>query len=685
MSASSSAGGGWRQPILSLFTPEAAAAFRLTIVSDPDQLLAEQTILEEIERRGFDLIPFDDAIAFRYAYESQYIRHWDHDRPTAMVVLLRTELDDPDTLPYDLLSSARRNDRVFRFSVAEIFPALAPSVLAQVDRRHFDAVAEAVSAEGVTGLGERATKDFLLRHVFGWTPELIKTPADLIGRLLRRHYRNQRLPETLDERLVDRLRELGRFPGWPLERIVPDRQAFFAFLQERWPLFVQRRVEHEGRLREARPQYDLEFSGPADLPFDDEDVRVYLDNLFIEGLLAPTNAIPKSAVVGTWLESGVAGDDREEDGRLRFERLSESIATSIPQESANYREWIEFAQRWAEWSALRAELDVDDAVFEEAEALWARVDERFGIWMQSHFASLNNLAYLPSPAMAHHAVRFIAHGWQPGRDGRRVALIVLDGLAWGQWIPLRQSLASSGLKLTIEETGIFAWVPTITPVSRQAIFAGEAPFYFGKSIRTTSKDEAHWRRFWDARGIRGAAVQFVAPKSQEPETAFMERLLMAAENPVCVALGAVIPTIDAMAHGTVTGIRGLHAHVTHWANDGHFLKVVDALVDRDFTVYVTSDHGNVECTGVGKPNIGVLADERGERVHVFEDEGIRKTVHEQYPGSVIWPPIGLPDGYLPLLTTGRNAFASKDKRTISHGGISIDEVVVPFITIEGAV
>src|SRR5690625_3719354 len=114
MSASSSAGGGWRQPILSLFTPEAAAAFRLTIVSDPDQLLTEQTILEEIERRGFDLIPFDDAIAFRYAYESQYLRHWDHDRPTAMVVLLRTELDDPDTLPYDLLSSARRNDRVFR-------------------------------------------------------------------------------------------------------------------------------------------------------------------------------------------------------------------------------------------------------------------------------------------------------------------------------------------------------------------------------------------------------------------------------------------------------------------------------------------------------------------------------------------------------------------------------------------
>src|SRR5690606_14851845 len=166
---------GWREPILSHFTPEAASALRLTIVSDPDHVLAEQTILEEIERRGFDLIPFDDAIAFRYAYESKYRRHWDHGRPTALVVLLRTGPDDPDTLPYDLLRSARRHGRIYRFSLAEIFPTLAPSVLAQVERRHFDAIAEAVAIENPTSLGERATKDFLLRHVFDWTPELIKT------------------------------------------------------------------------------------------------------------------------------------------------------------------------------------------------------------------------------------------------------------------------------------------------------------------------------------------------------------------------------------------------------------------------------------------------------------------------------------------------------------------------------
>jgi len=54
----------WRDQILREFTPQVA---RLTIVADPDGLLLEEGILEGIRQRGFDLMPFDDHIAFRYA------------------------------------------------------------------------------------------------------------------------------------------------------------------------------------------------------------------------------------------------------------------------------------------------------------------------------------------------------------------------------------------------------------------------------------------------------------------------------------------------------------------------------------------------------------------------------------------------------------------------------------------
>ncbi len=63
---------GWREPILAQFTPEIAAVARLTVVADPDLLLAEQGIVDGIRQRGFEIVPFEDHIAFRYAYEQRF-------------------------------------------------------------------------------------------------------------------------------------------------------------------------------------------------------------------------------------------------------------------------------------------------------------------------------------------------------------------------------------------------------------------------------------------------------------------------------------------------------------------------------------------------------------------------------------------------------------------------------------
>jgi len=59
----------WRDQVLKAFTPQVS---RLTLAADPDGLLLEEGVLTGVRERGFDLIPFDDHIAFRYAYESKY-------------------------------------------------------------------------------------------------------------------------------------------------------------------------------------------------------------------------------------------------------------------------------------------------------------------------------------------------------------------------------------------------------------------------------------------------------------------------------------------------------------------------------------------------------------------------------------------------------------------------------------
>jgi len=62
---------------------------RLTLVADPDGLLTEEGILAGLKERGFDLIPFEDPVEFRYAYESRYRAQWDRKATTDLVVVLR--------------------------------------------------------------------------------------------------------------------------------------------------------------------------------------------------------------------------------------------------------------------------------------------------------------------------------------------------------------------------------------------------------------------------------------------------------------------------------------------------------------------------------------------------------------------------------------------------------------------
>jgi hypothetical protein len=148
-------------------------------------------------------------------------------------------------------------------------------------------------------LGENATRDFLLRHVFRLDPAQMQNEAELLRALLRRHYSGKAIPKLLDERLIHLLRATNLWREWPLDQTVPSRSSFLAFLQERWPIFLRRRlVQPAGGLPEDEEPYDLQFSGPVDLPFDHDDVRVYVDNLFTDGLLVPSSEIFDALVGG---------------------------------------------------------------------------------------------------------------------------------------------------------------------------------------------------------------------------------------------------------------------------------------------------------------------------------------------------------------------------------------------------
>ncbi|MGO8746117.1 MAG: BREX-3 system phosphatase PglZ [Thermoguttaceae bacterium] len=660
----------WRDQILREFTPNVA---RLTLVADPDGLLLEEGMLEGIRQRGFELIPFDDAIAFRYAYESKFRSRWDQGEQADLVVVLRCELNDLGSLPYDLLQAGRK----LSFNLGDIFPNLSYPVVTALDRGDLDALYEAQNRHAPGQLGDNATKEFLLRHVFEIAPELIKEPSDLLRALLRRHYRGQRIPAVLDARFIQLLRQSPAFDDWPLEALASDREAFLGFLHERWPIFLDGLLAGgESSSHKGPPACGLSIAGPADLPFGHPDIRVYMDNLFLEGLLRPVPHEHAATLAKSWVNIGIRTNPAEDQSR-RLARLMDGLSKSIPAGEAKHTDWFHFARGWAEMVVLSNEQDAlsCEGTVQSVKCLQVRVDVAFAAWLSKRYAGLVNLPPAP-PVMLHHVPRFLARQMDDCRA--KIALILMDGLSLDQWLVVREVLSAQQPRYVFREYSVFAWIPSVTAVSRQAAFAGKPPIFFPNSIQTNDREQALWRQFWADHGLLPNEVLYARGLGDGS----IENISEAISHPKVRIAGLIIDKIDKIMHGMELGNAGMHSQVRQWTKLPYFRTMIDLLLTRGFRIYLTSDHGNVEATGCGRPAEGAIADLRGERVRIYPDEILRSKVKQMFPTALEWEPVGLPEGYLPLIASGRQAFVGKGDCIVSHGGISVEEIIVPFVEIE---
>lgn len=658
---------GWRERILNEFTPRVS---RLTLVADPDALLLEEGVLAGIHAQGFDLIAFEDPAAFRYAYESKYRERWDQGETTDLVVVLRAPRHDLESLPFDLLQAGRK----LVFSLVDLFPNLSGPVVDALDRSHLEVLWQAQAKHVRERLGENVTKDFILHHVFGIAPETITEAAGLLRALLRLHYRDVQLPALLNEHVIHLLRQRSEFAEWPLEAIVSNRKAFFDFLQERWPIFLERYApEPDDTARLSPAGYGLTFPGPAELPLDDHDVRAYVDNLFLEGYLHPVAHPRCDLLAKSWVRVGLQLTP-DTDRLRRLQGLLTLAEKTIPAPEAQHADWLRFALVWADLWAMRyaTDCEIEPTSISSLEGLRARVDEAFSAWMGLRYGGLHNQPATP-PVMVHHVGRHLARRLAADQHVR-VALLVMDGLALDLWAAIREELVAQSPGIVVEGAAVFAWVPTLTPVFRQAIFAGRPPLFFADSLTKTDKEPERWRQFWAEQGLQSGQVGYMKGVAVESLTA-VEDLISDARLRV---VGLVVDIADRIMHGMQLGAAGMHNQIRQWVREGHFLGLLRLLAGKGYTVFVTSDHGNVEATGVGRPNEGAIAEERGERVRIYPTDLLRRQVNAQYPEVIVWPTLGLPDGVFPLLARNREAFAPTGTGIVAHGGASLDEVIVPF-------
>ena len=226
----------------------------------------------------------------------------------------------------------------------------------------------------------------------------------------------------------------------------------------------------------------------------------------------------------------------------------------------SHREWQQAAQRWAELVVLRWEWDeaLDPADRTAWTALQAKVEDAFGHWMMNRYGSLHNLPYHQQPVMVHQIPRFLAVE-RTRKKLAKIALLVLDGLAFDQWLLLKKDLEACDKAWRFQESTAFAWVPTLTSVTRQSIFAGEPPLYFpglpGNDLEGEGPLAAVLGRPGCSAGQRGTG--------HEPGSVNDPNLGAGPGNPRLVVLGIVWNKVDDIMHGMQMQTAGMHNQVDY--------------------------------------------------------------------------------------------------------------------------
>ena len=657
----------WQQKIIKPLDVRLARNF---IADDPDCLLAEESLQQALLENGFQLYFFEGSIELRHFLSVQISSD-----SARCVISVNSDFYDINALPYDLLSNAQR----LSVSLGDCFPDLAYTVLKSLQSEELNALDSALQEYTPGQMNESASCDFVLRHVFKLSPEVIQTPSDLLRSLLRLHYRDVELPSVLRSRLISLLIRRKQFFQWPLCDIVSSKQHFFAFLQRHWPAYVDEVIDSQRRrTRETTSVYqsDSEAEEKVVLPFGHDDVRIYIDNLFVEGYLTPIELPMQDRLIGHWSLAGVLQEPLKELKR-RAEGLLKLCDQTLPEEGERHQQWQQYAYRWAELSAHyhsnKTYMQSIPSITEAYLALQLKVDSRFSDWMLAKYTGLHNYPPMP-PVMLHHIPRTMARELE-NDTGAKAALILVDGLAIDQWVTLNSHLKIDG---AMNESAVFAWVPTVTSVSRQALFSAKAPYQFAKTIATTNNEPKAWQQFWVDNNLDKNQVYYKKSLGTNDVDALIDEF----SDRRLRVVGLVINTVDDMMHGMQLGAAGMHNQVKLWAEGCYLQRVITALLDSGFSVHLTSDHGNVEAIGSGKITEGAVAKSRGERSRVYQTEALRESIFFDSSDAVAWPRTGLPNNYWPMVMKGRKAFVAKDEQIVGHGGIAIEEVIVPYITVK---
>lgn len=362
---------------------------------------------------------------------------------------------------------------------------------------------------------------------------------------------------------------------------------------------------------------------------------------------------------------------------------------------------------WNDWAALYRQLvdwelklvSADPALADmlrmqkaEANLGFAKfVKRNYVDWMQHHDFTMNH------DVMQHHILPML-------KQGEKVFLVVFDNFRYDQWKAIETELTD----YDITEQLCCSILPTATQYARNALFAGMMPSeikqrypdWWTEEDAEESKNlnEPHLiQAFLDRVRRRDTFSYHKINATDEAEQLLAEADELLQRNSLNVV---VVNFIDMLSHARTESkmVRELaHDEAAYrsltlsWFRHSAISQLLHRLSQTDCRVVLTTDHGSIRTDTpvkiIGDRNTNTNLRYKLGRNLACESRDVF-TVKD--PKSVFLPSPNISTSY--VFATGNtflaypnnyNYYVAYYRNTFQHGGISMEEMIIPLVTLKG--
>lgn len=364
----------------------------------------------------------------------------------------------------------------------------------------------------------------------------------------------------------------------------------------------------------------------------------------------------------------------------------------------SYEEWVELYQKLIYWEIQLEQIE-DSGMLEILESQKTEANSQFSKFVEKNYRSWFENG--EGPIMSHTLFKKLV---LPELKDSKTLLVVIDNLRYDQWQAFEDVVTNHYKKQS--EQAYFSILPTATQYARNAIFSGLTP------LEMERQHPDWWKNDTDEGGKNLFEAEFLGAQlkrlglnlkwdyhkisSLKQGKQLVQNFSSQKDNDLSVI---VYNFVDMLSHAKtemevikeLAGNDKAYRSLTlSWFKNSPLLEIIQQAQNLGMKLILTTDHGTINVKQpskvIGDRDTSLNLRYKTGRSLTYED---KEVLASKEPKKIQLPCINVSSSYIFAKNdlffaypNNYNHYVGYYRNTYQHGGVSLEEMIVPFIVLE---